>query len=75
TVQIDPTATGTLTNIATATPPGGTPTGDSDTDVLTPRADLTVAKTDSKNSAVPGTPDTYTITVSNAGPSTVSSLT
>src|SRR5262249_44498783 len=73
--QISATATGTLTNIATVTPPGGTPTSGSDTDSLTPRADLSVTKTDGKASAVPGTPVTYTITVSNAGPSTVSSLT
>jgi uncharacterized repeat protein (TIGR01451 family) len=74
-VTIDPTATGTLTNIATITPPGGTPTSGSDSDTLTPQADLSVTKTDGKTSAVPGTPDTYTITVSNAGPSTMSSLT
>src|SRR5262249_29298472 len=47
---------------------------DSDTDTLTPQADLAVTKTDGKDSAVPGTPNAYTITVSNNGPSTVSSL-
>src|SRR5207249_698808 len=31
-------------------------------------------KTDGKTSAVPGTSDTYTITVTNSGPSTVSSV-
>src|SRR5262249_55335182 len=74
TVQIDPTATGTLVNTATITPPGGTPTGGTDTDTLTPQADLSVTKTDGQTSAVPGTPITYTLTVSNNGPSTVSSL-
>ena len=41
----------------------------SDTDTLTPQADLAITKTDGVTSAVPGTPDTYTIVVSNAGPS------
>src|SRR5262249_28014784 len=72
---IDPTATGTLTNTATVTPPGGTPTSGSDTDALTPQADLSVTKTDGKTEAVPGTPNTYTLTFTNNGPSTVSSLT
>ena len=74
TATIDPTATGSLVNIATVTPPGGTPTAATDTDALTPRADLAITKDDGKASAVPGTPDTYTITVTNAGPSTVSSV-
>src|SRR5262249_55562263 len=63
TAQIDPTATGSLVNIASVTPPGGTPTSDSDTDTLTPVADLAVTKDDGKTDAVPGTSDTYTITV------------
>ena len=75
TVQIDPSATGSLVNTATVTPPGGTPIGATDTDSLTPEADLAVAKTDGQTSAVPGTPVTYTIVVSSQGPSTVSSLT
>ena len=37
--------------------------------------DLQVTKTDSTASLVPGTSDTYTITVTNNGPSTVSSVT
>ena len=74
TATIDPAATGSLVNIATVTPPGGTPTSASDTDTLTPQADLAVTKDDGKASAVPGTPDTYTITVTNKGPSTVSSV-
>src|SRR4029450_11293672 len=75
TVQINPAATGSLVNTATATPLGGTPPGVTDTDSLTPQADLSVTKTDGQTSAVPGTPTTYTIVVTNAGPSTVSSLT
>src|SRR5207244_766375 len=45
-----------------------------DTDTLTPQADLGVAKTDGKTTAVPGTPDSYTVTVTNNGPSTVTSF-
>jgi uncharacterized repeat protein (TIGR01451 family) len=57
------------------TPPEGTPSGATDTDALTPQADLAVTKTDGITAAVPGTATTYTLTVSNAGPSTVRSLT
>src|SRR5262249_46646508 len=71
----DPTATGSLVNIATAEPPEGTPASATDTDTLTPRADLSVFKSDGKSSVVPGTLNTYTITVTNGGPSTVTSLT
>src|SRR5262245_31732325 len=75
---IDPAATGSLTNTATVSPPPGVtdpdPTDNSaaDTDTLTPRADLAVTKTDGQTSAVPGTSTTYTIVVSNNGPSAVS---
>src|SRR5262249_52991509 len=76
---VSPTATGHLINAATVTAPAGfTDTNSSnntatDDDTLTPQADLAVAKTDGKTSAVPGTGDTYTITVTNNGPSTVTS--
>ena len=77
---IDPTATGSLTNTVTvATLPGTTDTNPanntaSDIDTLTPEADLSVAVTDGKTTVVPGTSETYTITVGNNGPSTISSL-
>jgi uncharacterized repeat protein (TIGR01451 family) len=77
TVQIDPSATGSLINTATITPPQGvtdpTPGDNSatDTDTLTPRADLAITKTDNQTAAVPGLTTTYTIVVSNAGPSAV----
>ena len=75
TVQVDPTATGTLVNTATVTPPGGTPTGA--TDIDTPDAPGRPVRHQDRrrHRAVPGTPTTYTIVVSNAGPSTVTSLT
>src|SRR5262249_16151245 len=77
-------ATGTLSNTAAVTA-GGTVTDTNpnnnsatDTDNLTPRADLSITKSDdvggssstpSTGTAIPGTPITYTIVVSNNGPS------
>ncbi|HEV8578167.1 MAG TPA: ExeM/NucH family extracellular endonuclease [Thermoanaerobaculia bacterium] len=67
-------ATGTLANTATVS--GGAvndpdPANNSatDTDTLTPQADLAVTKTDGVTTAIPGGSVTYTITASNAGPS------
>jgi uncharacterized repeat protein (TIGR01451 family) len=74
---IDPAATGTLVNTATVAPPAGVvdpdPSDDSatDTTLLTPEADLSITKTDGVATAVPGGSTTYTVTVSNAGPSAV----
>jgi uncharacterized repeat protein (TIGR01451 family)/CSLREA domain-containing protein len=68
-------ATGSLSNTATVAAPAGvtdpTPGDNSstDTDTLTPQADLAITKTDGVTSAVPGQSVTYTITASNAGPS------
>ncbi len=72
---ISPNATGTLSNTATVTAPGGvtdpTPGNNSatDSDTLTPQADLAITKTDGVTTATPGGSVTYTITASNAGPS------
>ena len=80
-VAVDPTLTGTLSNTATVAPPGGVtdPTlgndSSTDTDTLTPQADLSIAKSDGNSGAVPGTNTTYTITVTNNGPSTVTGAT
>ena len=46
-----------------------------DTDTLTPEADLSVTKTDGQTAAVPGQAVTYTIVVSNVGPSSVTGAT
>jgi Domain of unknown function DUF11 len=46
-----------------------------DVDTLTPRADLAIIKTDGVLAVVPGTADTYTIVVSNPGPSAVTGAT
>ncbi|MBI1761244.1 MAG: DUF11 domain-containing protein, partial [Acidobacteria bacterium] len=68
-------ATGSITNTATLTAPGGTtdPTpgnnSASDTDAVTPVADLSITKTDGVTSINAGGTTTYTLVVSNAGPS------
>ena len=74
---VSATATGTLSNTASVTAPSGvtdpTPGNNvaTDTDTITPEADLQITKTDNKTSVVPGTQDTYTVVVTNAGPSAV----
>ncbi|MFA6957477.1 MAG: DUF11 domain-containing protein, partial [Thermoanaerobaculia bacterium] len=74
-------ATGTLSNTATVTAPGGvtdpTPGNNSatDSDTLAAQADLAIAKTDGVTTATPGGSVTYTITASNAGPSNASGST
>ena len=78
---ISPSATGTLSNTATVTVPTGvtdpTPANNTstDTDTLAPQADLQITKTDGKTTVVPGTSDTYTVVVTNAGPSAVTGAT
>src|SRR6185503_6479701 len=78
TIAANVTATsGSVTNTATIAAPSGTtdPTSGnnsaSDTDTVTPVADLTITKTDGVTSVTAGTSTTYTITVTNNGPSTV----
>jgi len=78
---ISATATGTLANTATIAAPAGTtdPTpgnnSATDSDTLNPSADLAITKTDGAASATPGSPITYTIVASNAGPSTATGAT
>ena len=73
--RIDSSVRGSITNIATAAPAAGTrevdPTDNtaSDTNSLTPVANLKLTKTNASVAVIPGTSTTYTITVSNAGPS------
>jgi uncharacterized repeat protein (TIGR01451 family) len=73
--QISPSPSGTLTNTVTVSPPAGTtdtnPFNNTATDIdTTLAADLQVTLTDGATTLVPGSVDTYTITVTNNGPST-----
>jgi uncharacterized repeat protein (TIGR01451 family) len=77
---INASATGTLSNTATVS---GGATGDpttannsaTDTDTLTPQADLAITKTDGVTTVTAGGSTTYTITASNAGPSNATGAT
>jgi uncharacterized repeat protein (TIGR01451 family) len=67
-------AVGSITNTASLVVPGSVidtnpVTSASDTDTLTPQADLAISKTDGMTTVVPGSPVTYTIVASNNGPS------
>jgi len=81
TCTISASATGSLSNTATANVGAGvtdpTPGNNSatDTDVLTAQADVSITKTDGSATEVPGTPVTYTIVATNAGPSNAPSVT
>src|SRR5206468_11810172 len=74
-------ATGSIANTATVTAPAGTtdpnPGNDSttDTDTVTPVADLAITKTDGVASLNAGGTTTYTITITNNGPSEVTGAT
>jgi uncharacterized repeat protein (TIGR01451 family) len=78
---VAPDATGSLANTALVAPPAGLADPNAannsatDTDTLTPQADLQITKTDGVTSVVPGTSVTYTIAATNAGPSTVTGAT
>ena len=86
TATVDPSATGQLVNTVTVTAANDTSSANNsatDTDSLTPQNDVTVTKTDNKGGSsitpstgtvVPGTSFTYTITVSNSGPSTATNV-
>jgi uncharacterized repeat protein (TIGR01451 family) len=72
TCAIAAAATGTLSNTATVTlagDPNAANNSATDTDTLTPQANLGISKTDGVTTATPGGSVTYTITASNAGPS------
>ena len=77
TAAIAPNAAGSITNTATIVVPGTVIDTNlanntaSDTDTLTPQADLAITKTDGVVSVVAGASTVYTIVVSNNGPSNV----
>ena len=75
---VSPAATGSLANTATVSAPAGTSdsnvannTSATVTTVLTQTADLAITKTDNLTSILTGTSTTYTIRVTNNGPSSV----
>jgi uncharacterized repeat protein (TIGR01451 family) len=75
--RIDPSARGTLSNTAIATLPSGitalTPSNDraSVSQPLVPTVNVQIAKAHTPAVIVPGLPITYSVTVSNTGPSAV----
>ena len=73
TCDIDSSATGTLSNTATissaVTDPSPGDESATDVDTLTPSADLSITKMDSADPVQVSSPFSYTIMVSNAGPS------
>ena len=70
TTTIDGLITDTATVSSTTTDPVPANNTDSETTTVSPAADLRVAKTDGVASVVAGTSTTYTITLTNDGPST-----
>jgi uncharacterized repeat protein (TIGR01451 family) len=70
TTTIDGLITDTATVSATTSDPALANNSDSETTTVTPAADLRIAKTDGVASVVAGTSTTYTITLTNDGPST-----
>src|SRR5262249_49186897 len=77
---VSPGAIGTLANTASVTPPAGTtdPTPDdetaTDTTTISQSADVQVTKARSPAMVTAGNPATFTIVVSNAGPSTATGV-
>lgn len=81
TATVNPAATGSLSTTATLTTPatspdlGGFVKSATDTDTLTPLADVTVTTTQVGADPSPGGRISYAITVQNNGPSTATSVT
>ena len=75
TATVVDSATGTVSNTATVTAPVGMPEANTannsatDIDTISPQVDLTISKTDNRTTVTPGETTTYTIVVSNQGPS------
>ncbi|HET7435459.1 MAG TPA: IPTL-CTERM sorting domain-containing protein [Thermoanaerobaculia bacterium] len=71
-VQVSPTATGTISNTASASSAIGDPTPATSSSAPVPvtgTADLSVTKTTAATAVTPGSNITYTVTMTNAGPS------
>lgn len=78
TVAVGAGAATNVTNVATAssttTDPNNANNTATDPTTVTPLADLSITKTDGQTSTTPGSPITYTITVTNNGATTVNSV-
>ena len=78
---VDPAATGVLANTASVTPPAGVTdpvladNTATDTNALTPHADLAISKSDSADPVLSRDSLTYTLQVTNLGPSVSPSMT
>ncbi len=68
------TASGTISNTATITNADGT-VSNTETTVINPNFDLTISKTDAVTQIAAGQNLTYTIIVTNSGPSTATAIT
>jgi uncharacterized repeat protein (TIGR01451 family) len=79
TAAVSGTATGTISNTAsaTSTETDNTPANNSatDTTTATPQIDLQITKSDTPDPVIAGNQLTYTIQVTNAGPSTATGVT
>jgi uncharacterized repeat protein (TIGR01451 family) len=69
TVDVDPSATGDLVNAAMVSAPGEPTFVATDTDTLTPEADLAITKMVSNSTPNVGDAITFTVTLSDQGPS------
>ena len=80
TCDIDPTATGTLSNTATVSAPAGVSdpgnvaNSATDDDTLALEGDLSITKTTNTSPVIPGNAIQYEIVVANSGPSTATGV-
>ena len=72
--SVQPIVNAATASSATPDPDPANNVGQASVSVLAPVADLTVGKSDGVTSVVPGSQTTYTITVTNAGPDSVSGV-
>ena len=72
--SISSSASGSLSNTATASATDASTVSATDTDSLSAQAHLSITKTDGVSSIVAGSADSYTVQVSNTGPSDASNL-
>ncbi|MFN6105816.1 MAG: PKD domain-containing protein, partial [Planctomycetaceae bacterium] len=81
TLAVDPALVGSLTNVAVVNAPSGVTDTNAanntgkDVDALTAQVDLSVSKSNGAAYVVAGTTTTYTVTVTNSGPSSVTGAT